>query len=212
MLEPFVLSRSIAFALPGSLQRSINTSPISPSNGIRPGLCRDAFRFGSRLVVAPLSTPPASIRRVPETDRIGRSRFCLVESLKRIRCRLRSASLVVDTAQRLRARSDDPSRRRPAQQDRSDEAWAFDPHSRDASFERDAETGGTLACRSRTHCDRMRACRHLSGRASSSVFTDKSILNCPHCAFAKEEVMPADACLFFYECNGCGGSQRNTFS
>ncbi len=23
--------------------------------------------------------------------------------------------------------------------------------------------------------------------------------------------MPADACLFFYECNGCGGSQRNPF-
>ncbi|MFN0302240.1 MAG: GDCCVxC domain-containing (seleno)protein [Burkholderiales bacterium] len=37
-------------------------------------------------------------------------------------------------------------------------------------------------------------------------------MTCPHCAFAKEEVMPTDACLFFYECNGCGGSQRNTFS
>jgi len=32
----------------------------------------------------------------------------------------------------------------------------------------------------------------------------KSTLTCPHCAFAKEELMPTDACQFFYECTNCG--------
>jgi hypothetical protein len=31
-----------------------------------------------------------------------------------------------------------------------------------------------------------------------------STLTCPHCGFAKEEVMPGDACQFFYECTHCG--------
>lgn len=36
----------------------------------------------------------------------------------------------------------------------------------------------------------------------------ESILTCPHCGFAKAEVMPKDACLFFYECGGCGAVLR----
>jgi hypothetical protein len=28
--------------------------------------------------------------------------------------------------------------------------------------------------------------------------------HCPHCAVAKAEIMPTDACQFFYECTGCG--------
>jgi len=29
-------------------------------------------------------------------------------------------------------------------------------------------------------------------------------ITCPHCGHAKAETMPVDACLFFYECIGCG--------
>ena len=31
----------------------------------------------------------------------------------------------------------------------------------------------------------------------------KSIIKCPECEFSKEEEMPQDYCLYFYECNGC---------
>jgi hypothetical protein len=31
-----------------------------------------------------------------------------------------------------------------------------------------------------------------------------SIITCPACGTAKAEVMPTDACLYFYECTGCG--------
>ena len=31
----------------------------------------------------------------------------------------------------------------------------------------------------------------------------QSTLTCPHCARASVEVMPTDACLFFWECPGC---------
>jgi hypothetical protein len=30
-----------------------------------------------------------------------------------------------------------------------------------------------------------------------------STLTCPLCGHAKEETMPTDACLWFYECEGC---------
>ena len=30
-----------------------------------------------------------------------------------------------------------------------------------------------------------------------------STLTCPMCGHAARESMPTDACLFFYECNGC---------
>ena len=32
----------------------------------------------------------------------------------------------------------------------------------------------------------------------------QSTITCPHCAVAKTETMPTDACQFFYECTGCG--------
>ncbi|HEX6265388.1 MAG TPA: GDCCVxC domain-containing (seleno)protein [Burkholderiales bacterium] len=32
----------------------------------------------------------------------------------------------------------------------------------------------------------------------------RSVLTCPDCGYRQEEVMPADACLFFYDCKGCG--------
>lgn len=31
----------------------------------------------------------------------------------------------------------------------------------------------------------------------------ESLLTCPECGHAKREVMPTDACLFFYECERC---------
>ncbi|PSJ17651.1 GDCCVxC domain-containing (seleno)protein [Nitrosomonas supralitoralis] len=31
----------------------------------------------------------------------------------------------------------------------------------------------------------------------------KSDLICPYCGFIKQEIMPTDACLYFYECTGC---------
>ncbi|MBA4301018.1 MAG: hypothetical protein C0433_13090 [Cyclobacterium sp.] len=30
-----------------------------------------------------------------------------------------------------------------------------------------------------------------------------STITCPNCAHAKEEIMPLDACQFFYECENC---------
>jgi hypothetical protein len=31
----------------------------------------------------------------------------------------------------------------------------------------------------------------------------KSILTCPHCGYKKEELMPLNACQYFYECYSC---------
>jgi hypothetical protein len=31
----------------------------------------------------------------------------------------------------------------------------------------------------------------------------ESVLTCPQCGFAKQEIMPVDACQFYYECNNC---------
>ena len=31
-----------------------------------------------------------------------------------------------------------------------------------------------------------------------------SVLRCPSCGAEREEAMPTDACLFFYECTACG--------
>ncbi|CCE10379.1 conserved hypothetical protein [Bradyrhizobium sp. STM 3843] len=36
----------------------------------------------------------------------------------------------------------------------------------------------------------------------------ESVITCPHCATAKSETMPTDACQFFYECTGCGERLR----
>jgi hypothetical protein len=30
-----------------------------------------------------------------------------------------------------------------------------------------------------------------------------SSITCPHCGFRSEETMPANACVYFYECGGC---------
>jgi len=38
--------------------------------------------------------------------------------------------------------------------------------------------------------------------------TLESLITCPHCATAKAEIMPTDACRFFYQCIGCGAMLR----
>lgn len=32
----------------------------------------------------------------------------------------------------------------------------------------------------------------------------RSVLRCPACGTEREEMMPSDACVYFYECTGCG--------
>jgi hypothetical protein len=36
----------------------------------------------------------------------------------------------------------------------------------------------------------------------------RSTLTCPSCGHTQRETMPTDACLFFYECMGCGALQK----
>jgi hypothetical protein len=36
----------------------------------------------------------------------------------------------------------------------------------------------------------------------------ESVITCPHCATAKAETMPTDACRVFYACTGCGATLR----
>lgn len=36
----------------------------------------------------------------------------------------------------------------------------------------------------------------------------ESVVTCPKCGFAKTERMPVDACLYYYECAGCGALLR----
>lgn len=31
----------------------------------------------------------------------------------------------------------------------------------------------------------------------------ESLLACPHCGFARQEIMPMDTCQFYYECSNC---------
>ena len=35
-----------------------------------------------------------------------------------------------------------------------------------------------------------------------------STLTCPQCGHQSVDVMPEDACMFFYECKGCGAVLR----
>ncbi len=32
----------------------------------------------------------------------------------------------------------------------------------------------------------------------------QSVVTCPHCGFRGEETMLTNACMFFYDCKGCG--------
>ncbi|WP_084480166.1 GDCCVxC domain-containing (seleno)protein [Methylomicrobium lacus] len=30
-----------------------------------------------------------------------------------------------------------------------------------------------------------------------------SVLTCPECGFEKQEIMPTDSCIYFYQCTNC---------
>ncbi|CAN7270624.1 GDCCVxC domain-containing (seleno)protein [Rhizobium sp. LjRoot258] len=36
----------------------------------------------------------------------------------------------------------------------------------------------------------------------------RSILTCPICSYRSAEIMPVDACVWFYECRGCGATLK----
>jgi hypothetical protein len=46
------------------------------------------------------------------------------------------------------------------------------------------------------------------GHAVVNAVILQSVIACPHCAAEKLEVMPTDACRFFYTCTGCGATLR----
>jgi hypothetical protein len=39
---------------------------------------------------------------------------------------------------------------------------------------------------------------------AESVSGLESTITCPGCGFSKVEIMPTDACQYFYDCEGCG--------
>ena len=43
----------------------------------------------------------------------------------------------------------------------------------------------------------------LLGKQQEMVVPN-SVLTCPECGHAEDEVMPTDACQYFYDCKGCG--------
>ena len=48
----------------------------------------------------------------------------------------------------------------------------------------------------------------MTNNALKSTMILESVITCPHCATAKSEIMPTDACQFFYTCTGCGATLR----
>jgi hypothetical protein len=36
----------------------------------------------------------------------------------------------------------------------------------------------------------------------------QSIIRCPHCGHRTKEKMPADACLYFYDCSACNAKLK----
>lgn len=52
------------------------------------------------------------------------------------------------------------------------------------------------------NCERMDQVLTVHNATSISVIT------CPECGFQREEVMPTNACLFFYDCTSCDARLR----
>ncbi len=44
----------------------------------------------------------------------------------------------------------------------------------------------------------------MPSHASSDSPILRSVITCPRCGHQREETMPTDACLFFYDCTACG--------
>lgn len=45
-------------------------------------------------------------------------------------------------------------------------------------------------------------------RMSATTIKLRSTLTCPNCGHRETEIMPTDACQFFYDCRGCGAVLR----
>ena len=43
---------------------------------------------------------------------------------------------------------------------------------------------------------------------SDTPVISQSTITCPECGAARLETMPTDACLYYYECTGCGALLR----
>jgi len=48
----------------------------------------------------------------------------------------------------------------------------------------------------------------MTSACLKSAMIQESTISCPHCATARLETMPANACQFFYDCTGCGARLR----
>lgn len=49
---------------------------------------------------------------------------------------------------------------------------------------------------------------HLSRKRVATAAALQSVITCPRCGHQRREAMPTDACLFFYDCKGCGAVLR----
>jgi len=77
------------------------------------------------------------------------------------------------------------------------------------------EFAGDLVDPLRNCRGRLRPEQNQSGRIGATVgypttakdakmaLVLESMIACPKCGFEKQEIMPTDACLFFYECTSC---------
>jgi hypothetical protein len=45
-------------------------------------------------------------------------------------------------------------------------------------------------------------------QATDRMMDFQSTITCPHCGHPETEIMPVDACQFFYDCVGCGAVLR----
>lgn len=44
----------------------------------------------------------------------------------------------------------------------------------------------------------------MDTQVSTDDIVPASTLRCPECGHTSKDVMPTDACQYFYDCNGCG--------
>src|SRR5260221_3780720 len=61
-------------------------------------------------------------------------------------------------------------------------------------------------CRVSTRGGLSRSWLHLRVNPMPAIL--ESTITCPTCGTAKIEIMPTGACLFFYDCTGCGAVLR----
>lgn len=50
---------------------------------------------------------------------------------------------------------------------------------------------------------KAKSCSNCTPTESNKTLVFQSIITCSNCGHSKKEIMPADACQFFYECEKC---------